>query len=621
MRPLGPALAFLLLGAAPLASQAVRGTLVAAPGGEPVPAALVVLLDASGRTLDSDQSDAAGRFDLRAAGPGEFRVRAERVGYATAAPTPVTLAAGQTLELRLETAAAASVLEGLVVQAPERKCVVDPREGARTAALWEEARKSLELAEHSRQRGAFRFTLRRFRRNLEPGSGVVRGQTADTTTALSVTPYASLPAADLAANGYVRSADGGSVFYGPDAPVLLSDEFLDSHCFRVQPGQGAEAGLVGLAFEPTRGRRLPDVRGVLWLDPATAELRGLGFQYTGLRGELDVPGEWGGRLEFERLPDGAVIVRRWSLRMPVVGRTPAPGGSLHAPQRLSVAAVREEGAEVMSVALASGQVARAGAAASVRGEVFDSTRGVPLAGAAVRLAGTPHTATTDAAGRFVLAGVPEGRYALAFAHPRLDSLAYVPEPVQVAVGAAGETAASLAIPRGAAPRPAAPVAPAAGGAAPAAGDTAAVRLEGITVTASAAARVLRFRGFYERQRAAGGSGAFLDAQAIERMRRGRVVDVINGLRGVSGMPVSRDTRTSSSAARAYTARRFGARCVLPVWLDGIVVPGSDLDRLKPDQLAGIEVYVGAETPPRFNPRQAVGQICGAIVVWTKGGEK
>lgn len=621
MRPL-LVVAFLLLAASPLASQAVRGTLVAADGGGPVPGALVVLLDAEGRTLDGDQSDAAGRFDLRAAAPGEYRVRAERVGYATAAPARVRLAAGETLELRLETAAAASLLEGLVVTAPERKCVVDPREGTRTAALWEEARKSLELAEHSRKGQGFRFTVRRFRRDLEPGSEMVRAQAADTATALSVAPYASLPAADLAANGYVRAAGGGSEFYGPDAPVLLSDSFLDSHCFRVQPGRGAAAGLVGLAFEPTRGRRLPDVRGVLWLDPASAELRALDFEYTGLRGDLNVPGEWGGRVDFERMPDGSLIVRRWRLRMPIVGEAPAPGGSIHARRQLSVAAVREEGAEVMSVALASGGVARAAtaaaAAAAVRGEVFDSTRGVPLAGATVVLAGTPYAAVTDAAGRFALAGVPEGRYALSFSHPRLDSVAFVPPSVQVAVGSSGEAAAVLAIPRSAAPRVAAAAPPPP--ATPAAGDTAAVRLEGITVTA-ASARVLRLSGFYERQRAAGGGGAFLDARAIADLRRARVPDVINGLRGVSGMPVAADTRTRSSPQRAYTARRFGARCVLPVWLDGTLVPANALDRLRPDQLAGIEVYVGAETPPRFNPRQTVGQVCGAVVVWTNGGQK
>ncbi len=88
MRPLAPVVAFLLLGAAPLAAQAVRGTLVAAPGGQPVPAALVVLTDGLGHTVDQGESDADGRFELRAASPGEFWVRAERAGYAAPAPVP-----------------------------------------------------------------------------------------------------------------------------------------------------------------------------------------------------------------------------------------------------------------------------------------------------------------------------------------------------------------------------------------------------------------------------------------------------------------------------------------------------------------------------------------------------
>lgn len=48
MRAVSGMLALLLLGPAPLAAQAVRGTLVASPGGGPVPGALVALLDARG---------------------------------------------------------------------------------------------------------------------------------------------------------------------------------------------------------------------------------------------------------------------------------------------------------------------------------------------------------------------------------------------------------------------------------------------------------------------------------------------------------------------------------------------------------------------------------------------
>ncbi|HEX2190095.1 MAG TPA: carboxypeptidase regulatory-like domain-containing protein [Longimicrobiaceae bacterium] len=602
MRAFAWMLALLLTAPAALAGQAVQGRLLASPGGEPVPGALVSLLDARGSAVDTAQSDAGGRFDLAARRAGEYRVRAERVGYATAVSPLFPLEAGETLELRLDAAPSASMLEGLEVTAPDRECVVDPRGGGRTAAVWDEARKSLELAEYARGRETFNFTLRTFQRELEPGSMVVRNQTSSTGTARTATPYVSLPAEDLAARGYVRADGEGTVFYSPDARVLLSDVFLDSHCFRLEPGRASHTGLVGLAFEPVRGQRLPDVRGVLWLDPASAELRSLDFSYTGLRGDIAGRGDWGGRLEFERLPDGSVIVRRWSLRMPLVGRVASAGGSLHTGPRTEVVAVREEGAEVVSVALASGRMARASTEAAVRGEVFDSTRSRPLAGAAVFLAGTPYAATADGAGRFTLAGVPEGRYALAFTHPRLDSLAYTPEPVPVTVGATGEVSAALAIPRGAAAR-------VADVPAPVAADTGVVRLEGITVTAEREARILTATGFYDRQRT--GTGTFLNAAEIARRDKARVSDLVQGIRGIYGRP-------AGIGGRVYTTRRFGEPCYVPVYLDGILVQGGALERLTPGQIAAVEVYEGSETPARFIACHSCDAVCGAIVVWTKG---
>jgi hypothetical protein len=84
--------------------------------------------------------------------------------------------------------------------------------------------------------------------------------------------------------------------------------------------------------------------------------------------------------------------------------------------------------------------------------VSDSLAGAPLAEATVQLVQTgaaapnARTAVTDAAGRFSFAGVPEGRYAIGFLHPALDSLGLEPivRPVQVA--GQGEVRADLAIP-------------------------------------------------------------------------------------------------------------------------------------------------------------------------------
>ncbi len=258
-------------------------------------------------------------------------------------------------------------------------------------------------------------------------------------------------------------------------------------------------------------------------------------------------------------------------------------------------------------------------AQSVRGTLVATPGGQPVPGALVvlkdALGHTVDRGESDAQGRFELRAAIPGEFWVRA--ERAGYAAAAPARVALAAGAPLELRLEVAAAGGASTaRTAARAQPA--DTVP--GDTATVRLEGITVTAEAAAHVLQLSGFYERKRAAGGGGAFLDAQAIAGLRRARVVDVITGQRGVSGFAVGTGS-IGRPTQRAYTARRFGARCTLPVYLDGILVPGAELDRLKPDHLAGVEVYVGAETPLRFQPRQTAGQICGALVVWTQAGAR
>jgi hypothetical protein len=149
-------------------------------------------------------------------------------------------------------------------------------------------------------------------------------------------PFETPPAEELVTHGFVRTTEAGEHYYAPDADVLLSDAFLDTHCFGVRVGG---PGLIGLAFEPLPDRSVPDVEGVLWLDESEAELRFLEYGYTGLSFPARMARKFGGRLEFERLPTGAWIIRRWSIRGPIRGL----GG------RYSAAAVQEEGGEVTEI--------------------------------------------------------------------------------------------------------------------------------------------------------------------------------------------------------------------------------------------------------------------------------
>jgi hypothetical protein len=323
--------------------EAVRGTLVEDPDGRTIPGALVMLVDSAGTERAHALSDSAGGFRLGAPGPGRYTLRAERVGYAMTSSPVIAVRPGETVEHRLAVRVQAVRLEGLAGIA-EPRCESRPAHAERTRMLWEEARKALAAAAWAQDAPLFTFQVRRWKRPLDLGTRRRKYTTAEISLVSAPRPFESLPAAGLAAEGYVRREGGETVYYIPDAHVLLSDEFLDGHCFGVVAGR---SGWVGLSFEPVPGRRLPDVHGVLWLDPATAELREMVFGYTGLSGSVAREGA-GGRVEFERLPHGAWIVRRWAVRMPVVEET-APVHA-EAPSRPTrVLEVVEDGGEVVEI--------------------------------------------------------------------------------------------------------------------------------------------------------------------------------------------------------------------------------------------------------------------------------
>src|SRR5439155_8017273 len=190
-----------------------------------------------------------------------------------------------------------------------------PQAGATIAAMWEEARKALELTELTRRQNLFQFRIVRSTRRLDRALVPVEEEEVDTTTLTTYQPFTSLSPESLVAGGFVRDSEGVAIYYGPDAPVLFSDAFLGHHCFRGMVPGPAESSLVGLAFEPIRGTGLPDIRGVLWLDRETAALRHLEFHYTNVAPEL--ADQAGGRIEFLRLPTGAWIIQRWWIQAPI----------------------------------------------------------------------------------------------------------------------------------------------------------------------------------------------------------------------------------------------------------------------------------------------------------------
>jgi CarboxypepD_reg-like domain/Carboxypeptidase regulatory-like domain len=402
-------------------AQTVTGVLVDRTTRNPIAAVMVSLLDSTSRPLHAVLSDSAGRFFLYARGAGRYFLRADRIGYATATTPALDVRAGPPLDYRFEIAARAVSLKELQVTGDERQCR-RLSDGAASQSLWQEARKALEATAWTARNRAVRFTVMRYERELDAAGRSVVREDRSSREIIGANPFVALAKEELATQGFARVSEQETVFYAPDANVLLSDVFLDTHCFRVRAG---DPGHVGLAFQPASGQRKPDVTGVLWLDRNSSELRTLTFQFTNLPGpQSSFPA--GGEVHFERLSTGAWIVKSWKINGPLVGlrSNPALGGNpaISTQPEPVLVGQREEGGTVTAV-VAANLASLYAATSLLTGTVIDSLTQRPLVDATVFLSGTEFTTRTNADGRFELR-VPERTYDVAFWSPQLDSLGY-----------------------------------------------------------------------------------------------------------------------------------------------------------------------------------------------------
>jgi hypothetical protein len=237
-------------------------------------------------------------------------------------------------------------------------------------------------------------------------------------------PFATLAPEDLVENGFVRRERGELLYYAPDADVLLSDAFLDTHCFRLAESSEA-AEEIGLEFEPLERRgRIADVGGTLWLDRQTAELRWLEYTYYNL--DLQVrTASASGRVEFERMPFGKWIVPEWWIDMPIIDTRFLDDGS----SRVGLSRMRRSGGRVLQVHEAGGRsIGGRNQTGGIEGIVVDSV-GAPVAGVRVGAVGWNQEAFTDAQGSFGLLGMREGTYEVRVVDPRLEALGFAAPPL------------------------------------------------------------------------------------------------------------------------------------------------------------------------------------------------
>ncbi|HET7583924.1 MAG TPA: carboxypeptidase-like regulatory domain-containing protein [Gemmatimonadaceae bacterium] len=413
----------LVLGARALPGQVVRGTVVHAGDSTPLPQTVVWLLDSAGVEVVGTWSDSSGRFALHAPRAGVYRVRAQRIGFRSTLSSPVALDAGAIRELTLEVNELPVQLDAVQVQRSSQ-CVVRPSEGEVAATLWEEVRKALSataLTAHTRGMGA---EIERFQRELLPGSDNALRDQRQRFTAAWEQPFVSVSPDTLAKYGFIRSVKDSLAYFAPDAETLLAPSFLEKHCLRARSADRHHRGMIGLAFEPAQNGLTPDIAGVLWLDLKTAELRTLEYAYT--RMPSGVPeSAAGGELEFQQLPSGKWIVRRWVIHMPNVVVT-RPGHGSHPvwpdpDAQVKLRSVTESGGVVLRTFPLTGAASDSALMpGALTGMVIDSLGGDPRPPIEVALIGTAYRTAIDSAGRFTFVGVPPGQYDLTVVHPWLS---------------------------------------------------------------------------------------------------------------------------------------------------------------------------------------------------------
>ncbi|MBB4635518.1 carboxypeptidase-like regulatory domain-containing protein [Longimicrobium terrae] len=300
-------------------AQTVTGRVVDPATGEPVPGAMVLLRGEDGSERRS-LADESGEYVIRAQAAGTYTVAAERVGFQSTPSPPIRLADGETVRHELRAGSRRVMLAAITATGRARACQGDVRRGPEAQVLWEEARKVVASAALTGEREGLTFVSRLHRSQLRLNNRTpVRTQEWMATA--RGRPFHSRSGEELADEGYVVFLRDSTIFQGIDAQAILSDAFVQHHCFSVADGGAERPGMVGLEFMPLRGRVRPDVHGVLWLDRASAELRHVEYRFTNLPYTGPV-NRLGGVLRFERLPGGSWIVREWTVTAPLLEDDP-----------------------------------------------------------------------------------------------------------------------------------------------------------------------------------------------------------------------------------------------------------------------------------------------------------
>ena len=399
--------------------QELRGTVRDSASRQRVPGAVLMLLDASGVVLGRNITNERGEYRI-ALSIGMSRVRFVRIGYQPR-ELPIPAAIEQTATLDVTMSPIPAFL------APVRVTVNPncPRRPDREAAfaLYEQARAGLLATVVAREANPADLVRLRYDRTRDGPSlddRIVRQQVRVDSAARVTTSFeAAHSARDFVRQGFVEVSGDTGAFFGPDADALLDDAFAEGYCFRIADSDRSRPSEVGLAFTPADQRKgRVDIDGVLWIDTVARALRDIDYRYLGLDARATRAVHAGGTVSFTEMPNGDVLIDRWSIRMPqMVADSLGRRRGMFVPY---VITVREVGGEIARAAWPDG-TAWIGPLGVLWLRVLDR-EGQAVRHVAVRLTDTDYHGITDSLGTLEIRDLLPGPYAVAVIDSSLAKL-------------------------------------------------------------------------------------------------------------------------------------------------------------------------------------------------------
>jgi len=390
------------------AAQELRGTVRDSVSRRPIPGAVLLLLDSSGVVLGRNITDEGGKYSI-ALRAGTRRVRVQRIGFRL---RELGIPASRTTR-----GAAETPFDVIMLPIPtflERVSINEQSKCSRRAdrpiafALLQQARAGLlttVVAREANPAAMVRFT---YEKSMAGTSDRVEQMSVfvDSADRTSGSFGAAHKAIDFVRRGFVEDGGDNRTFLGPDAEVLLDDDFAAAYCFHVADPDRSRANQVGLGFAPAERRReRVDIEGVLWIDTVARALRDIQFRYLGLESTIQRY-EPGGSISFREMDNGVVLIDRWSLRLiGVDGR----GSHLHESGGQLADAVWPDG-HTWHVTLGTARV-----------HVVTAQK-QPATGVHLWLEDTPYGATVDSSGTAVFSDLIPGPYSIVVVDSRLQPL-------------------------------------------------------------------------------------------------------------------------------------------------------------------------------------------------------